>query len=485
MYTFAESSRVTATRPPPPRSRVEAFDIGPFAAAATNARDRHALSQRSVLALQRSAGNAAVARMLAKPPRPVVQRCGDIPAESCPCHAGDDEHAVQRQTELFEPFSGFGDPAVEGEQAAGPEAEAGPDAPATAPDPELTERRLIDQRIDVGAQRSLMRMFRGSQEQREIAVEIADAVQVTGELAGVFGDDLGASAQLASRLGTVRWELVPDGQDAVVVREPDRQPTMVFREGARSSPARIDPALQSAWDEHTGGGGPLTCELGDPEEALAATGETISAQGRAGSPAGAVCSPKKPKSVAVNGSCVPTKSITGTFLVPAADAGDAATMVADSKAALAGNGITLDMTVKPFAKLFDTDFGASVDTNDQLCGLMRALKPHITQGGVVILMVPINGTEICDGPAEGCYKAKFGLQCGGDVGVSKLIVLNSFTAKSSCPATIVAHEIGHAAGQPGHRDRSGTKGDYMGFTCPRDHFHPDDLSLVCGARLRF
>jgi hypothetical protein len=43
------------------------------------------------------------------------------------------------------------------------------------------------------------------------------------------------------------------------------------------------------------------------------------------------------------------------------------------------------MTVKPFAKLFDTDFGVSVDTNDQLCGLMRALKPHITQGGVVIL----------------------------------------------------------------------------------------------------
>ena len=76
-------------------------------------------------------------------------------------------------------------------------------------------------------------------------------------------------------------------------------------------------------------------------------------------------------------------------------------------------------------------------------------------------------------------------KCGGNVGISKLIVLNSFTAKSSCPATIVAHEIGHAAGQPDHRDRSGKKGDYMGFTCPRNHYHEQDLPLVCGARLRF
>lgn len=115
---------------------------------------------------------------------------------------------------------------------------------------------------------------------------------------------------------------------------------------------------------------------------------------------------------------------------------------------------------------------------------MRALGPMISRGGVVILFVPVNGDDVCDGPAEGCYKAKFGLECGGGTPVSKLIVINSFSAKD-CPETIVAHEIGHAAGQPGHRDRSGKKGDYLGFTCPRDHYHENDLPLVCGARLRF
>jgi hypothetical protein len=277
---------------------------------------------------------------------------------------------------------------------------------------------------------------------------------------------------------------VPDGQDAVVVREPDRAPTMVFREGARSSPARIDPALQDAWDDHTGGGGgPLTCELPGAEEAETQGGETISASGP-GSDAGAVCTPKKRKSVAVDGQCVPTKTITGTFLVPVDKLDTATGMVNGSRAALAGNGIDLSLDIRPFLNMGETGFGDAIESNGEVCTLMRALGPTISKGGVVILMVPVNANDVCDGPAQGCYKAKFGLECGGGTPVSKLIVINSFSARD-CTDTIVAHEIGHAAGQPNHRDKSGKQGDYLGFTCPRNHYHEQDLPLVCGARLRF
>ena len=40
-----------------------------------------------LLRLQRSAGNAAVAYLLS------VQRCGSIPSDVCPCHAGDGEQS--------------------------------------------------------------------------------------------------------------------------------------------------------------------------------------------------------------------------------------------------------------------------------------------------------------------------------------------------------------------------------------------------------
>jgi len=193
---------------------------------------------------------------------------------------------------------------------------------------------------------------------------------------------------------------------------------------------------------------------------------------------------KKPKSVAVDGKCQPTKTITGTFLAPIDKLDLATSMVNGSKAALAGNGIDLSMDVKGFLNMGETGFGDSIESNGEVCQLMRGLGPVISKGGVVVLMVPVNANDVCGGSAEGCYKGNFGSECGGGTPVSKLIVINSFTARD-CTDTIVAHEIGHAAGYPGHRDRSGKQGDYMGFTCPRDHYHENDLPLVCGARLRF
>lgn len=71
-----------------------------------------------------------------------------------------------------------------------------------------------DPRLDVSAKFALKRMLRADPASRIAAAGIIDAVNA-GLLAGVFGDDLLAAAKLAGRLGTVRWKLVPPGEDAV------------------------------------------------------------------------------------------------------------------------------------------------------------------------------------------------------------------------------------------------------------------------------
>jgi hypothetical protein len=117
----------------------------------------------------------------------------------------------------------------------------------------LTARDLIDPRIDVGAQRALLRMSKGDPAARAAASGMLAAVR--GEqLAGIYGDDLLAAVKLAQRLGTVRWKLVPPGEDAVLVVDPQEPltlpPRIVFRGDTpdiRSTPSRIDPALRKAW----------------------------------------------------------------------------------------------------------------------------------------------------------------------------------------------------------------------------------------------
>ncbi|HEY0377178.1 MAG TPA: hypothetical protein VGC87_09490 [Pyrinomonadaceae bacterium] len=106
---------------------------------------------------------------------------------------------------------------------------------------------VIDSRIDVSAQKALIRL-RGNPATSGDAAGMLAAVK-GGRLAGIYGDDLLAAAQLAARLGTVRWKLVPAGRDAALIREPNpaAPPTIIFREGARGNPARLDPALLAAW----------------------------------------------------------------------------------------------------------------------------------------------------------------------------------------------------------------------------------------------
>lgn len=106
---------------------------------------------------------------------------------------------------------------------------------------------VIDPRIDVNAQKALITM-KGNSATATAAASILAAVK-GGRLAGIYGDNLLAAAQLAARLGTVRWQLVPPGLDAALIRErdPSAPPAIIFREHVGSVPSRIITALLSAW----------------------------------------------------------------------------------------------------------------------------------------------------------------------------------------------------------------------------------------------
>jgi len=85
--------------------------------------------------------------------------------------------------------------------------------------------------IDVRAQFALLRLFHGSKEDTRDAVELFQAVD-SGQIIGIFGDDLAISARMATERGTVRWKHVPEGQDAVFLNDslPDT-PAIIFKEG--------------------------------------------------------------------------------------------------------------------------------------------------------------------------------------------------------------------------------------------------------------
>ena len=117
---------------------------------------------------------------------------------------------------------------------------------------------VIDSRIDVSAQKAILRMMKGDPNQKTAGSQLLTAIK-SGQLAGIYGDDLRAAADLARRLGTVRWQIVPKGQDAALVLDPQAPdtapPTVIFRgdegkekpNGVRGNPKRLDPALVRVW----------------------------------------------------------------------------------------------------------------------------------------------------------------------------------------------------------------------------------------------
>jgi len=105
-----------------------------------------------------------------------------------------------------------------------------------------------DERIDVRAKFALARMRDRNPELRADAIRLICAVH-RGQIAGIYGDDLQRAALLASRLGRVRWQLVPAAEDAALLLDPatpQAPPTVIFRGDTpdiSKSPPRLDNAL--------------------------------------------------------------------------------------------------------------------------------------------------------------------------------------------------------------------------------------------------
>lgn len=111
----------------------------------------------------------------------------------------------------------------------------------------LAARDVIHSRIDVHAQYSLMRMSRNP-DTAEAAAGMLAAVK-SGRLGGIYKEDQQVPALRARGMGLGWWQLLQRGQDATVVfdRNPASAPLLVFRDGVRSIPSRLDPALLGAW----------------------------------------------------------------------------------------------------------------------------------------------------------------------------------------------------------------------------------------------
>ena len=112
-----------------------------------------------------------------------------------------------------------------------------------------------DKRIDVRAKFALQRLLKSSD-----AAGAAALIQdiESGRLNGIFGDDLGVAAKRAAERGTVRWKLVPPGQDAIVLNDGlPGAPVLLFKEAAGGKP-RLDRALIEAHGGTVGGPPPQT-----------------------------------------------------------------------------------------------------------------------------------------------------------------------------------------------------------------------------------
>jgi type VI secretion system secreted protein Hcp len=88
-----------------------------------------------------------------------------------------------------------------------------------------------DERVDVSAKFSLQRMLQRS-DMRADAARLIDGID-SGQLAGIFGDDVQGAVRLAQQHRTARWLLVPKGEDAALVLDPaapmSAPPTIIFR----------------------------------------------------------------------------------------------------------------------------------------------------------------------------------------------------------------------------------------------------------------
>ena len=113
-----------------------------------------------------------------------------------------------------------------------------------------SRRELIHPRIDFYAQEALYRIFQGDPGAREDAAQMLAAVK-TGQLAGIYIVNQGVPAMRAQKMKLGWWQVIPKGEDAILLLDPANMmagpPLIAFRDSVKSDPSRLDPALRKAW----------------------------------------------------------------------------------------------------------------------------------------------------------------------------------------------------------------------------------------------
>jgi hypothetical protein len=107
---------------------------------------------------------------------------------------------------------------------------------------------IIDKRIDVSAQVSLMRMMnRGGADRRDASAMIGAAK--SGEIEGIFRPGLQVTADRGQRMAPPRpyWELL-QGQPSACLLEPAGEPPMIVYRDKMLDP-QTDQALRAAWSQ--------------------------------------------------------------------------------------------------------------------------------------------------------------------------------------------------------------------------------------------
>ena len=110
-----------------------------------------------------------------------------------------------------------------------------------------TAHDLIDKRLTVYAQRSLLRLLRGNPIQQKVAADLITAVK-SGVIEGIYVVNQAKPALRAREIDTYWWLLIPKGTDGVCITTPaHRPPLLALSVAATRNNNRVDRALMIAW----------------------------------------------------------------------------------------------------------------------------------------------------------------------------------------------------------------------------------------------
>jgi hypothetical protein len=119
----------------------------------------------------------------------------------------------------------------------------------TSAGPGYTACDFIDPRIDVAAQRALLRMVKSDQASRRDGLAMFAAIKA-GRLAGIYQEDQKVPALRAQKLGKGWWQLIPQGARAICVTQPGTQPPLIaFKKVLAADIPGLVQVLRTAWSQ--------------------------------------------------------------------------------------------------------------------------------------------------------------------------------------------------------------------------------------------